>query len=82
MDRIAFTCLRRLYMAVVCPECDNPLTLNTDDVEEGDTLECDECGAQIEIVSADPLELATVDSEGYDDEGEDARSVDEDEDES
>jgi alpha-aminoadipate carrier protein LysW len=51
-------------------------------VEEGDTLECDECGAQIEIVSADPLELATVDSEGYDDEGEDARSVDEDEDES
>ncbi len=55
-------------MAVVCPECDNPLDINVDDVEEGEIVECDECGAELEVVSSDPLELAAVDAEGYDDE--------------
>ncbi len=55
-------------MAVVCPECDNPLTIDTDEVEEGETVQCDECGADLEIVSVDPLEIAVVDEGGYDDE--------------
>jgi alpha-aminoadipate carrier protein LysW len=55
-------------MAVVCPECDNPLTIDTDEVEEGETVHCDECGVEIEIVSVDPLEIAIVDEAGYDDE--------------
>lgn len=55
-------------MAVVCPECDNPLTIHVDDVEEGETVECDECGTELEIVSVDPLEIAAIDAEGYDDE--------------
>ena len=56
-------------MAVVCPECDNPLDIDVDEVEEGEVLQCDECGTELEIVSADPLEIAAVDNEGYDDEG-------------
>jgi alpha-aminoadipate carrier protein LysW len=55
-------------MAVVCPECDNPVVVNTDDVEEGETVQCDECGTELEIVSIDPLELVPVDVGGYDDE--------------
>lgn len=55
-------------MAVVCPECDNPLTIDADEVEEGDSVQCDECGADMEIVSVDPLEIAVVDEAGYDDE--------------
>ena len=55
-------------MAVVCPECDNPLTIDTEEVEEGETVQCDECGADLEIVSVDPLEIALVDEGGYDDE--------------
>lgn len=55
-------------MAVVCPECDNPLTIDTDEVEDGETVQCDECGADLEIVSVDPLEIAVVDDSGYDDE--------------
>jgi alpha-aminoadipate carrier protein LysW len=55
-------------MAVVCPECDNPIVVDTDEVEEGETLQCDECGLDLEIVSVDPLELAPVDVTGYDDE--------------
>jgi alpha-aminoadipate carrier protein LysW len=55
-------------MAVVCPECDNPIVVDTDDVEEGETVQCDECGTALEIISVDPLELAPVDEAGYDDE--------------
>jgi len=65
-------------MAVVCPECDNPITVDADEVEEGETVVCDECGMELEVVSVDPLELAPVDVIGYDDE-EDARVVEEDE---
>jgi alpha-aminoadipate carrier protein LysW len=67
-------------MAVVCPECDNPLDIDVDDVEEGEIVTCDECGTELEIVSSDPLELAPVDEEGYDDE-EEAVVDDEEEDE-
>ncbi len=55
-------------MAVVCPECDNPITVDTEEVEEGETVQCDECGLELEVVSVDPLELAPVDVLGYDDE--------------
>jgi alpha-aminoadipate carrier protein LysW len=65
-------------MSVVCPECDNPLDIDVDDVEEGELVQCDECGSDLEVVSSDPLELAPVDAEGYDDE-EDAVVADEDE---
>ena len=64
-------------MAVVCPECDNPLTVDTDEVEEGETVQCDECGTELEIVSVDPLELAPMDVTGYDDE-EDTPALEED----
>lgn len=66
-------------MSVVCPECDNPLDIDVDDVEEGEVLTCDECGTDLEVVSSDPLELAPVDDEGYDDEEDDLLD-DEDED--
>ena len=55
-------------MSVVCPECDNPLDIDVDYVEEGEIIQCDECGTDLEVVSSDPLEIAPVDEEGYDDE--------------
>jgi len=54
-------------MAVVCPECDNPIDVN-DELDEGETVQCEECGAELEVVSVDPLELAPVEEAGYDDE--------------
>lgn len=54
-------------MSVVCPECDNPLDIDVDDVEEGEVIQCDECGTDLEVVSSDPLELAPVDEETYED---------------
>jgi alpha-aminoadipate carrier protein LysW len=55
-------------MAVVCPECDNPIVIDADEIEEGETVQCDECGVDLEVVSVDPLELAPIDEVGYDDE--------------
>ncbi len=55
-------------MAVVCPECDNPIVVDVDEVEEGETVQCDECGTDLEITSLDPLEVVPVDTAGYDDE--------------
>jgi len=66
-------------MSVVCPECDNPLEIDADDVDEGEIVQCDECGTDLEVVSSDPLELAPVDEEGYDDEDEDPIETDDDE---
>jgi alpha-aminoadipate carrier protein LysW len=65
------------FMAVVCPECDNPLDIDVDEVEVGEIVQCDDCGIDLEIVNSDPLELAPVDSEGYDDEDEGSHEVDE-----
>lgn len=46
-----------------CPECENNLDLEVDEVEEGDVVACDECGTEFEVVSVEPLELARVDGE-------------------
>jgi alpha-aminoadipate/glutamate carrier protein LysW len=66
-------------MAVVCPECDTPISVEAEEVEEGESVTCDECGLELEVVSVDPLELAPVDDAGYDDE-DDTPAVEEDED--
>ena len=64
-------------MAVLCPECDTPIPVDPEEVEEGETLQCDECGLELEVVSTDPLELAPVEDLGYDDE-DDPHGLDED----
>lgn len=55
-------------MAVVCPECDNPILVEEDEVEKGETLQCEECGVELEVVSVDPIELVALEDAGYDDE--------------
>jgi len=43
-----------------CPECESELDIEVDEVEEGDVITCEECGAEFEVVGVDPLELARV----------------------
>jgi alpha-aminoadipate/glutamate carrier protein LysW len=52
-----------------CPECENELDIELDEVEEGDVVTCDECGTEYEIVGVEPLELTKVEA-GIDDEEE------------
>ena len=39
-----------------CPECEAPVTLG-DDVIKGELVVCPDCGAELEVISVDPLEL-------------------------
>jgi alpha-aminoadipate carrier protein LysW len=48
-----------------------------DEVEEGDIVVCDECGAEYEVVGVEPLEMVRV-GDGLDD---DEALLDEDEEE-
>ena len=61
-----------------CPECENELDIELDEVEEGDVVACDECGTEYEIVGVEPLELSKVE-EGIDDDEEDFKNEDEEE---
>ena len=46
-----------------CPECENSLDIEMDEVEEGDVVACDECGTEYEVVGVEPLELSKVGDE-------------------
>jgi alpha-aminoadipate carrier protein LysW len=66
---------------VNCPKCDAVIDLDEDEIDEGDTLTCDECGADLSVSSLDPLELETAGEEEEEEEKEDDIDYDEDEDE-
>ncbi len=63
---------------VTCPKCDSPIDVEEEDLDEGDVLSCDECGASLSVASVNPVELETEDDE---DEDEDGYGYDEDDDE-
>ena len=60
---------------VMCPECDSEIDIEEEDMDEGDVLSCDECGASLTVLGKNPLELEAADD--Y----EEAADEDEDEDE-
>lgn len=39
-----------------CPECGEEVFVDAD-LEQGDLVECDECGTSLELVGMDPIEL-------------------------
>jgi len=65
---------------VTCPVCEGAIDLDEEDVDEGDTISCDECGADLKVVSTDPLELESAeDLDEEDEEDEDFLEDDEEE---
>jgi alpha-aminoadipate carrier protein LysW len=51
----------------VCPECDEEVYVDADS-EQGDVVSCDECGADLEVVGLDPIELDLYEGDDeYDD---------------
>ena len=53
-----------------CPECENNLDIEEDEIEEGDVVACEECGTEYEVVGVGPLELSRVGDESDEDEDE------------
>lgn len=64
---------------VTCPVCDASIDVEEDELDEGESLTCDECGAELTVAGLDPLELTPADEEEEDDEDFDFDEDDEDE---
>jgi len=56
---------------VTCPVCEGTIDVDEEDVDEGDTISCDECGADLKVLSTDPLELESAEDLEEEDEDED-----------
>jgi alpha-aminoadipate/glutamate carrier protein LysW len=55
---------------VKCPVCEGTIDVDEEDVDEGDTVSCDECGADLRVVGTDPLELESAEEAEEEDEEE------------
>ena len=42
---------------VSCPKCDGAIDVEEEELDEGDVLSCDECGAALKVASLHPVEL-------------------------
>lgn len=67
---------------IKCPVCDAVIDVDEDDIDEGDSISCDECGADLKVLSTDPLELESAEEAEEDEDDEDFLEEDEEEEES
>jgi alpha-aminoadipate carrier protein LysW len=51
-----------------CPKCEAVIDVDEEELDEGDSLICEECGANLNVSGVSPLELSP---DGDDDEDED-----------
>ena len=49
----------------ICIECEGNIDI-PEDTEEGEIIECPECGTELEVVGIDPVELALAPEEEED----------------
>jgi alpha-aminoadipate carrier protein LysW len=47
---------------VECPVCDGKIDVDEEDVDEGETISCDECGATLKVIGTAPLELESAEA--------------------
>jgi alpha-aminoadipate carrier protein LysW len=53
-----------------CPECEADVHVDTD-TDKGESVSCEECGIELEVVGLDPVELDIVEEEDLDDDEDD-----------
>ena len=53
-----------------CPECDAAIDIEEEEIEEGQIVDCPECGAELEVVSTNPVQVELVKGDKEDDEEE------------
>jgi alpha-aminoadipate carrier protein LysW len=64
---------------VTCPVCKGAIDVEEEDVDEGDPVSCDECGADLRVVGTSPLELESAADLEEEDEDEESFLDDEEE---
>jgi alpha-aminoadipate/glutamate carrier protein LysW len=67
---------------VTCPVCDGTIDVDEEDVDEGDSISCDECGADLTVVSTEPLELESAEEDEEEEEEDKDDFLEEEEEES
>ena len=61
--------------ATDCPECEEKVFVDAES-EQGDIVTCDECGAELEVVGLDPVELDLYEEkDSYDDDDDDVDNI-------
>ena len=71
---------------VSCPQCNSGIDVDEDELDEGDSLICEDCGVTLNVTGVSPLELSVGDDdedgadEDEDDDDEDYDDFDEDDD--
>jgi alpha-aminoadipate carrier protein LysW len=63
-----------------CPLCNAAIDVDEEELDEGDSLICEECGKNLNVSGVSPLELTPDDDDDDDDEDEDGEYDDYDED--
>jgi len=66
---------------VNCPNCDAVIDVDEEDLDEGDALSCDECGATLSVAGVAPLEVELADDDEDEEEDDEDFDFEDDEDE-
>lgn len=66
---------------IKCPVCGAAIDVDEDDIDEGDSIGCDECGADLKVLSTDPIELESAEKLEEEDDEEDEGFLEEEEEE-
>ena len=77
---------------VNCPKCEAAIDVDEEELDEGDAMTCEECGANLNVTGVSPIELSPddetdedededEDEDDFEDDYEDDDEDDEDEDE-
>jgi len=66
---------------VNCPLCDAAIDVDEEELDEGDSLLCEECGANLNVSGVSPLEISPDAEQDEDDEDFDEDDDDEEDDE-
>lgn len=53
---------------VTCPLCDTEIDIDEEELDEGDLVTCDDCGAELRVIGLVPLELEPIEEEEEEDE--------------
>ena len=56
---------------VNCPLCDAVIDVDEEELDEGDSLICEDCGANLNVSGVSPLELTPGDDDADDDDDDD-----------
>lgn len=64
-----------------CPKCEAVIDVDEEELDEGDSLICEECGANLNVSGVSPLELSPDSDDDEDEDDLDDDDFDEDDDE-